>query len=162
AAIAEVMNEHFVNVKVDREERPDVDALYMEAAVAINRSGGWPLNLFLTPEGKPFWGATYLPPEPRHGLRGLPALLRPVAEARRENGEEVEKGGVSVTEHLQEATEQAPIDAPVDDELIGQAIENLTYGFDWEWGGWGRGPKFPQAAALEFLMRRGVPRMPEK
>jgi uncharacterized protein YyaL (SSP411 family) len=80
-ATAELMNENFVNVKVDREERPDVDALDMEAAVAINRSGGWPLSLFLFPDGRPFWTATYLPPVPRNGLRSFPDILETVAGA---------------------------------------------------------------------------------
>ena len=92
AATAELMNEHFVNVKVDREERPDIDALYMDAAVALTGSGGWPLNVFLTPEGKPFWAATYLPPVPRHGLRSFPDILATIAEvwrtqARRARGD---------------------------------------------------------------------------
>src|SRR5690242_4511582 len=104
-AIAELMNEHFVSVKVDREERPDVDALYMEAAIALNRSGGWPLSLFLTPEGKPFWAATYLPPEPRHGMRSFPDILEAVASAWRDNREELLKSGETLTEHLQRGAE---------------------------------------------------------
>jgi uncharacterized protein YyaL (SSP411 family) len=162
AATAELMNEHFVNVKVDREERPDVDALYMEAAIALNRSGGWPLSLFLTPEGKPFWAATYLPPEPRHGMRSFPDILRAVSAAWRENREELLKSGETLIEHLQKGADFGPTEQTVDEDLMTQAIESLTYGFDWEWGGWGPGPKFPPAPALEFLMRRGVPRMPEK
>ena len=159
---AALMNEHYVNVKVDREERPDVDAVYMEAAIAISRSGGWPLSLFLTPEGKPFWAATYLPPEPRHGMRSFPDILRAVANAWRESREQLVESGEQLTEHIRKGSELAPHDAPVTEELMTQAIENLSYAFDWEWGGWGPGPKFPPAPALEFLMRRGVPRMPEQ
>ena len=161
-ATAAVMNENFVNVKVDREERPDVDALYMDAAVAINRSGGWPLSLFLTPEGKPFWAATYLPPVPRNGLRSFGDILQTVAGAWRDKREELEKTSDSLTEYLRRSSEQEPVDAPVDDELVKQAIESLTYGFDWQFGGWGRAPKFPSAPTLELLMRRDVPRMPER
>jgi uncharacterized protein YyaL (SSP411 family) len=160
---AAIMNEHFVNVKVDREERPDVDALYMDAAVAINRGGGgWPLNLFLTPEGKPFWAATYLPPVPRSGLRSFPDILETVARAWGNSREGLETTADSLTEWLQKSSEHEPIDAPVDEEFITQAIEALTYGFDWQFGGWGTAPKFPSAPALEFLMRRAVPRMPER
>ncbi len=161
-AIAEVMNENFVNVKVDREERPDIDSLYMDAAVTINRSGGWPLNVFLTPDGKPFWAATYLPPMPRSGLRSFGDILEAVARAWRDNHADLVKTGDSLAEHLRKTTEFKPIDAPVDDELATQAIEALTMGFDWQWGGWGTSPKFPPASTLEFLLRRGVPRMPEK
>ncbi len=162
AATAAVMNESFVNVKVDREERPDVDSLYMDAAVAINGSGGWPLNVFVLPDGRPFWAATYLPPEPRHNLRSFRDILTTAAGAWRDKRDELLKSCESLTNHIRTLTEQKPIDAPVDEELLKQAIENLTYSFDWEWGGWGRAPKFPPAPALEFLFRRNVPRMPEK
>ena len=161
-ATAELMNEHFVNVKVDREERPDVDSVYMDAAVAINKSGGWPLNVFMTPEGKPFWAATYMPPVPRSGLRSFTDILNTVAGAWKDKPAELRKTGDSLTEHLARLTSQKPIDGPVDEELVRSAIESLTYGFDWEWGGWGTAPKFPPSPALELLFRREVPRMPEK
>jgi uncharacterized protein len=161
-ATAELMNEHFVNVKVDREERPDIDSIYMDAAVALNRSGGWPLNLFLTPEGKPFWAATYLPPVPRHGLRSFSDILTTIASAWKEKRDELESSGESLTEHLRKATTYKPDDGPVDESIVKQAIENLTYSFDWEWGGWGGGPKFPASPSLELLFRREVPRMAEK
>jgi hypothetical protein len=159
---AEVMNANFVNVKVDREERPDVDALYMDAAVAINRSGGWPLSLFLMPDGRPFWAATYLPPVPRNGLRSFKDILETVAAAWRERREDLTTTADSLTEWLRKNAETEPIDAPVDEDLVKQAIEGLTYSFDWEHGGWGRGPKFPSSPTLEFLMRREVPRLPER
>ncbi len=161
-AIAELMNESFVSVKVDREERPDIDSIYMDAAVTINRSGGWPLNAFLTPEGKPFWAATYLPPVPRSGLRSFRDILQAVARAWRDNREELLGTSESLTEHLRKSAEAQPIDAPVEDQLMTQAIEALTYSFDWQWGGWGTAPKFPPASVLEFLLRREVPRMPEQ
>ena len=104
-ATAEVMNENFVNVKVDREERPDIDSLYMDAAVTINRSGGWPLNAFLTPDGKPFWAATYLPPVPRSGLRSFTDILESVARAWRDNRDDLVKTGDSLAEHLAKTTE---------------------------------------------------------
>jgi len=156
------MNANFVNVKVDREERPDVDALYMEAAVAINRSGGWPLSLFLMPDGRPFWAATYLPPVPRNGLRSFSDILETVARAWKDRRDDLTKTADSLTEYMQNVAAAEPIDAPVDEELVKQAIESLTYSFDWQWGGWGTAPKFPASPALEFLMRRDVPRMPER
>src|SRR5579862_4896763 len=159
---AELMNESFVCIKVDREERPDIDSLYMDVAVAINGSGGWPLNVLLRADGKPFWAATYLPPEPRHNLRSFRDVLTTAADAWRDKREELEASSESLTDHIRKLTEMKPVDAPVDEELIGQAIESITYSFDWEWGGWGRAPKFPAASALEFLFRRKVPRMTEK
>jgi uncharacterized protein len=159
---AELMNANFVNVKVDREERPDVDALYMEAAVAINRSGGWPLSLFLMPDGRPFWAATYLPPVPRNGLRSFKDILETVAGAWKDRREDLTKTADSLTEYMKNVAAAEPIDAPVDEDLVKQAIESLTYSFDWQWGGWGTAPKFPASPALEFLMRRDVPRMPER
>jgi uncharacterized protein YyaL (SSP411 family) len=159
---AELMNANFVNVKVDREERPDVDSLYMEAAVAINRSGGWPLSLFLMPDGRPFWAATYLPPVPRNGLRSFPDILETVARAWNDRRDDLTKTADSLTEYMRNAAAAEPIDAPVDEQLVKQAIEALTYSFDWQWGGWGGAPKFPASPALEFLMRREVPRMPER
>ena len=161
-ATAELMNENFVCIKVDREERPDVDSVYMDAAVAINGSGGWPLNVFLRADGKPFWAATYLPPEPRHDLRSFSDVLTTAADAWRDKREELEASSESLTDHIRKVSTFKPVDAPVDEELMGQAIESLTYSFDWEWGGWGRAPKFPAASALEFLFRRKVPRMTEK
>ncbi len=152
-ATAELMNEHFVNVKVDREERPDVDAIYMDAAVALNRSGGWPLNVFLTPDRKPFWAATYMPPAPRSGLRSFADILTTVAEVWKTKREEIEKTGDSLTEHLRSVAGHKPADAPIEKELLHTAFESLVNGFDWEWGGWGRSPKFPAAPAVEFLLR---------
>jgi uncharacterized protein YyaL (SSP411 family) len=159
---AELMNANFVNVKVDREERPDVDALYMDAAVAINRSGGWPLNLFLLPDGRPFWAATYLPPVPRNGLRSFRDIIETVAAAWRERRDDLVETADSLTDWLRNNAAAGPIDAPVDEDLVTQAIESLTYSFDWQHGGWGAAPKFPASPTLEFLMRRGVPRLPER
>ncbi len=109
------MNEHFVNVKVDREERPDVDALYMDAAVALNRSGGWPLNVFLTPEGKPFWAATYLPPVRAQRAAQLPGHARDDRRPPgRSSASELEQTGASLTEHLRGHASRKPAAAPLD------------------------------------------------
>jgi len=156
-ATAALMNEHFVNIKVDREERPDLDALYMDAAVALNRSGGWPLSVFLTPEGKPFWAATYLPPVPRHGLRSFPDILRTIAEVWRMRREDLEATGESLTEHLRATARQAPSEQLLDEGTLERALESLVRSADPTWGGFGHAPKFPAAPVLEFLLRRDAP-----
>ena len=159
---AALMNEHFVNVKVDREERPDVDSIYMGAAVSLNGSGGWPLSVFLTPEGKPFWAGTYLPPVPRHGMRSFTEVLTAVAEAWRTRRAELEESGEAITEHLRASARQVPSDAAVDEALLEAAVVNLGASFDPEWGGWGGAPKFPAASTIELLLRRGELQMAEK
>ena len=134
----------------------------MDAAVALNRSGGWPLSVFLTPEAKPFWAGTYLPPVPRHGLRSFSDILSTVAEVWRTRRDEIDQTGDSLTEHLRPEARYKPPDAPIDAQLISTALESLTMGFDREWGGWGNAPKFPPAATLEFLLRRSSLAMAEK
>jgi uncharacterized protein len=160
--VAEQLNEGFVSVKVDREERPDVDALYLDAAVVLNGSAGWPLNVFVTPDGRPFWAATYLPPEPRSGLRSFKEVLGTISRVWRDQREELDKSTDKLNERLREIAAQKPVDAPVEEQLLTDAIEALTYSFDWQFGGFGRAPKFPPGPALEFMLRRDVPRMPEK
>jgi hypothetical protein len=152
---ARVMNERFVSVKVDREERPDVDAIYMDAVVALTGSGGWPMTVFLTPGGEPFFGGTYFPPEPRHGLPAFKQVLLAVAEAWTDQRGEVEKSSARLSEHIRSATLLEPSTDPLTTELLAEAAGNLDGGFDETWGGWGRAPKFPPASVLEFLLRRG-------
>ncbi len=160
--VAEQLNESFVSVKVDREERPDVDSLYLDAAVVLNGSAGWPLNVFVTPDGRPFWAATYLPPEPRHGLRSFKDVLATISHVWSDQREELDKSTDKLNERLREIATQKPVDAPVEEQLLNEAVEALTYSFDWQFGGFGRAPKFPPGPALEFMLRREVPRMPEK
>src|SRR5689334_113836 len=153
--VAAVMNELFVNVKVDREERPDVDSLYMDAVVALTGSGGWPMTVFLTPDGEPFLGGTYFPPEPRHGLPGFRQVLASVAQAYRDRRGDVTRQARALTDA---ARASALIEASrelLTDSLLSEAVRALRHGFDERWGGWGRAPKFPQASAVEFLLRRG-------
>ena len=153
--IAELMNEHYVSVKVDREERPDLDAIYMDAVVALTRGGGWPLTVFLTPDREPFFGGTYFPPEPRQGLRGFAELLTTVAGAWRDKRDEVDKSVTGLVEHLRKGAKiEPPKDFELDTGIRSAALESLVATFDWEWGGWGGGPKFPPAPVLEFLLRR--------
>jgi uncharacterized protein YyaL (SSP411 family) len=155
AETAQLMNERFVNVKVDREERPDVDAVYMDAVVALSGHGGWPMTVFLTPEGEPFFGGTYYPPEPRHGLPSFRQLLVAVSDAYRERREDVTRQAQALVESVREQNDQQPSSEPLTDAVLEDAVRGLRSQFDPEWGGFGRAPKFPPASALEFLLRRG-------
>jgi uncharacterized protein len=155
AQTAAVMNERFVNVKVDREERPDLDSIYMDAVVALTGSGGWPMTVFLTPDGEPFFGGTYFPPESRHGLPSFRQVLLAVAEAYRERRGDVTRQATQLAEHIRSTEATTPSTEPLTGALLGEAERALARGFDGEWGGWGGAPKFPNAPALELLMRRG-------
>jgi uncharacterized protein len=152
---AAVMNELFVNVKVDREERPDVDAVYMDAVVALTGQGGWPLTVFLTPDGEPFYGGTYFPPEPRHGLPSFRQVLLAVADAYRERPEDVAAQAEALVGALRRSAETEPSREPLTDALLAEAERGLLSQLDPRWGGFGHAPKFPPASALEFLLRRG-------
>jgi uncharacterized protein len=154
-ATAAVMNERFVNVKVDREERPDLDAVYMDAVVALSGQGGWPMTVFLTPEGEPFFGGTYYPPESRHGLPGFRDVLVAVSDAYRERRGDVARQASSLVEAIRSQSDQQPTNDPLTAQLLTEAVRGLRAQFDPDWGGFGRAPKFPQASALEFLLRRG-------
>jgi uncharacterized protein len=155
-ATASEMNELFVSVKVDREERPDVDAVYMDAVVALTGQGGWPMTVFLTPEGEPFYGGTYYPPEPRHGLPAFRQVLAAVAEAYRERPDDVGRRASTLVDALRRGAQTAPSREPLTDDLLREAVGTLRSQFDTEWGGFGRAPKFPPASALEFLLRTGT------
>ena len=146
------MNEHFVCVKVDREERPDLDSVYMDAVVSLTGHGGWPMTVFLTPGGEPFFGGTYFPPEPRHGLPSFRQLLAAIADAWRERRAEILRDASSITAQLRRTAE--PSHEPLTSSLLGDAVRGLRGTFDPEWGGFGGAPKFPPASALEFLLRR--------
>ncbi|MCW3033224.1 MAG: thioredoxin protein [Solirubrobacterales bacterium] len=154
-ATAAVMNEEFVCVKVDREERPDVDSLYMEAVQGMTGRGGWPLNVFLTPEQIPFYGGTYFPPEPRHGMPAWTQVLQAIAESWRENGDQIRAGGEKLRVQLSGAARLSPTAGAVTEEALERAVENLRQTFDAVHGGFGGAPKFPQASVLEFLLARG-------
>jgi hypothetical protein len=152
---AAVMNERFVNVKVDREERPDLDAVYMEAVVALSGHGGWPMTVFLTPEGEPFYGGTYYPPEPRHGLASFRQLLDAIAEAWRDRREDVARSAGQLVEAVRRSAELQPSNEPLTESVLATAARGLRSAFEPAYGGWGRAPKFPNAPVLEFLLRRG-------
>jgi uncharacterized protein len=154
-ATAQLMNERFVNVKVDREERPDLDAVYMEAVVALSGHGGWPMTVFLTPEGEPFLGGTYYPPEPRHGMPSFRQVLVAVSDAYRQRRGDVVRQAQALTEALARSAAAQPSREPLTSGLLAEAARGLRQGFDPVWGGWGSAPKFPPAPTLEFLLRRG-------
>jgi uncharacterized protein YyaL (SSP411 family) len=150
--IASLLNQDFISIKVDREERPDIDGIYMDAVQSMTGGGGWPLTVFLTPEGKPFHGGTYFPPEDKHGLPGLPSVLKSVTDAYSNHRDDIEKLtgklSLSATHNLRtEETEQLVPD------IIRQAFFVLKRTFDSRNGGFGTAPKFPQPLLLELLLR---------
>jgi uncharacterized protein YyaL (SSP411 family) len=154
-ATARVMNDHFVCVKVDREERPDVDAVYMDAVVALSGQGGWPMTVFVTPNGEPFFGGTYYPPEPRHGMPAFQQVLGAVAEAYRDRREDVGRQAAVLVDALRQGAAREPSAQPLTAVLLDDAVATLRSQFDPQWGGFGNAPKFPPASAIEFLLRQG-------
>ncbi len=157
AATAAVMNEHFVNVKVDREERPDVDALYMDATVAMTGQGGWPMTVFLTPQGEPFYAGTYFPPQPRHGLPSFTQVLLAVAEAWREQRDGITAQARRLVESVGGSARVQPSTEPLTAQLLDEAENGIARTFEPAYGGFGRAPKFPPPSTLEFLLRRPGP-----
>ncbi|RUL88027.1 DUF255 domain-containing protein [Tautonia sociabilis] len=163
--IASYMNEHFVNIKVDREERPDVDQIYMTAVQAITGSGGWPMSVFLTPDGRPFFGGTYFPPEPRRGMPGFPQILAAVATAWREQRDAIERDADRLTGIVRRSMANAAGDTvPLSRSMADDGVAALAGRFDPEYGGFGYSsnnpnhPKFPEPSNLIFLLdqhRRG-------
>ena len=152
AEIAAIMNDSFISIKVDREERPDLDGIYMAAVQAITGGGGWPMTVFLTPEGKPFFGGTYFPPQDRGGLPGFPRVLRAVADAYRSRRDEVDKSAQQLMAVLS-TEEGAKPEGALTVDILDNAYQGLKHSFDEENGGFGLAPKFPQPMALEFLLR---------
>ncbi|HMO54457.1 MAG TPA: thioredoxin domain-containing protein, partial [Tepidiformaceae bacterium] len=152
-ATAALMNDWFVNVKVDREERPDVDSVYMTAVQALSGSGGWPMTVFMTPEGEPFYAGTYFPPEDGHGRPGFPRLLQFLHEKWTEERTQVVESAQSLTEHIRKATQRVagPGDG-VAKETVNRAVELMAENYDTTWGGFGMAPKFPSPSNLEFLL----------
>ena len=152
-AIAEIMNNHFVNIKVDREERPDLDAVYMEAVQMLTGSGGWPMTVFLTPDGKPFYGGTYFPPVDRHNMPGFPRLLETVANAYLNSNSEIQRVTGQLTEQMGRTGNMPRGTGALDESILHHAYNQLATNFDYQNGGVGSAPKFPQAMTLEILLR---------
>jgi uncharacterized protein YyaL (SSP411 family) len=148
------MNAHFVNVKVDREERPDVDALTMEATVTMTGQGGWPTTVFMTPDGAPFYAGTYFPPEPRHGMPAFLQVLRAIAAAWREQRDDLLEQSRRLVDALGHSARLEPTDEPLTAALLDAAEAGIARTFEPGFGGFGQAPKFPPASTLEFLLRR--------
>jgi uncharacterized protein len=155
-SVAEVLNRDFVPVKVDREERPDVDRIYMLFVQATSGSGGWPMSVWLTPELKPFFGGTYFPPDSRYGRPGFRDVLEHLARAWRHERERVESSSASVTEQLRAIAAPATAAGTPDRELFSSAYWQFRRSFDARWGGFGGAPKFPRPVVLNYLLRYSV------
>ena len=152
--VAAVMNQLFVNVKVDREERPDVDSIYMEAVQALSGQGGWPMTVFLTPQGEPFYGGTYYPPRATHGRPGFVELMRAIDDAWRDRRDQVDQQARQLTDAIRANSAAMPVEADLGDEQIDTAVAGLLGAYDSEWGGFGSAPKFPQPSFSELLLHR--------
>ena len=151
--IASLMNENFVNIKVDREERPDLDAVYMEAVQMLTGSGGWPMTVFLTPEGRPYYGGTYFPPEDRQGMPGFPRLLAAASQAYRTNKGEIERVTRQLADQMGRSGQMPRGVNPLTTEVMHTAYSQLATQFDHLNGGFGNAPKFPQPMTPEFMLR---------
>ena len=151
--IAGLMNNNFVSIKVDREERPDLDQVYMQAVQMLTGSGGWPMTVFLTPEGKPFYGGTYFPPEDRQGMPGFPRLLTSIAEAYSTNRVEIDRVTKQLTTQMSQSNQVSQGTSILTVDILHKAYSSLATNFDYQNGGFGNAPKFPQPMTPEFLLR---------
>jgi uncharacterized protein YyaL (SSP411 family) len=158
---AALLNANFVPIKVDREERPDLDAIYMDAVQAMTGQGGWPLSAFLTPTGKPFFAGTYFPKEPAHGMPSFRQVLEGIAEAWRERRGDIEGQGGRVIEAISRAASLTASTEPLSGEITSSALAALRRSFDATWGGFGSAPKFPQPMTLEFVLRMALRDAPD-
>ncbi len=152
--IAKLMNDNFVCIKVDREERPDLDTIYMNAVQMMTGHGGWPMTVFLTPDGRPFYGGTYFPPVDRHGMPGFPRILIAISEAYQTNREEIEKSASGLLGELRNLDVVKPQEGQLSREISDQAISQLLRLHDTDYGGFGSKPKFPPSMTLTFMLRR--------
>ena len=158
---AALMNQNFVNIKVDREERPDLDSIYMQATTAMTGSGGWPMSVFLTPDLRPFYAGTYFPPVRRYNMPAFKEVLQSLANVWQEQRDEVDRVGNQVLQHLQPQL-LGKTDETVNSETLEAAAKSLMESYDWGYGGWGSAPKFPQPMAIEFLLRRALTDSPQR
>ena len=151
--IAQLMNDNFINIKVDREERPDLDTVYMEAVQSLSGGGGWPLTVFLTPKGKPFFGGTYFPPQDRSGRPGFPRVLKTVAEAYRNRRAQIEEATLQIETALNKLVGFLTEQGALTEDTLDRAYLSLKGDYDAINGGFGQAPKFPQPLVLEYLLR---------
>jgi uncharacterized protein YyaL (SSP411 family) len=151
---ARLMNENFVNIKVDREERTDLDEIYMKAVQMMTGHGGWPMTVFLTPDLKPFYGGTYFPPQDRHGLPSFKRLLNGIMDAWKNQKEQVTESSQEITEHLKQMDKLASAEGqtPLEKQIIVDAVDKLLRIFDAQWGGFGNAPKFPHTFSLSLAL----------
>lgn len=154
-ATAEFMNANFVSIKVDREERPDLDSIFMSFVVATTGQGGWPMSVFLTPDGKPFYGGTYFPPVRRHNLPAFREVLETVARLWQTDRAAILSSSDNLTQNLSSQAEPQERDASLNLEILKQTVRVIAQSYDWQNGGWGAAPKFPQPMLIEFLLRMG-------
>src|SRR5574341_1352266 len=163
AEIARIMNDHFVCIKVDREERPDLDSIYMQATMTMTGSGGWPMSVFLTPDLHPFYAGTYFPPVRRYNMPSFQEVLLSIARAWREEREEIYRVGGQLAQHLQQAMQlSSPGSRRLTQEDLTRLEMALLDSYDWGYGGWGSAPKFPQPMTIEFLLRRAAGGSPQR
>jgi uncharacterized protein YyaL (SSP411 family) len=153
AQIAKLMNDNFINIKVDREERPDLDQVYMSAVQIMTGSGGWPLTVFLLPSGEPFYGGTYFPPDDRYGRPGFPRLLMNISEAYRTRSDEVQSNAQMLRQHLNQRMQNGKGSGSLSTEILDEAARSLSSRFDPREGGFGNAPKFPPSMSIDFLLR---------
>jgi len=152
-AIAKLMNDNFVNIKVDREERPDLDHIYMNAVQLMTHHGGWPMTVFLTPAAVPFYAGTYFPPEDRYNMPGFPRVLVSLAEAFRERPEDIQQTAASVLDELNRSASTSESTEVLSAELLDAAYRGIIKGYDATNGGFGGAPKFPQTFYIQYLLR---------
>lgn len=152
-AIAQLMNDNFICIKVDREERPDVDAIYMNAVQMMTGHGGWPMTVFLTPDLKPFYGGTYFPPVPRHGMPGFPQVLMAIADSYRSRRDDVLSSATAITSELNKINHFVASEEMLTGDILTQAFMGLSRNYDQVFGGFGNAPKFPPSMSLMFLLR---------
>ena len=150
---AAIMNEHFINIKVDREERPDIDSIYMKAVIALTQRGGWPMSVFLTPDLKPFYGGTYFPSEPRYQMPSFTQILTGIAATWKDDREQIASVGDQLTRQIQTEAGMTSDTKQITPAQLESAHQRLKETYDWQNGGWGAAPKFPQAMTIEFMLR---------
>lgn len=151
---AQILNENFISIKVDREERPDIDDIYMQAVVLLTGQGGWPLSVFLTPDLKPFYGGTYFPPQPRHGLPSFTQVLQSIIDTWHNQPESISTNAEILTSAIQK--QQTLQEEPGEQLDIAAIVDRLAATYDWDTGGWGHAPKFPQPMLIDFLIQQAL------
>jgi hypothetical protein len=159
---AALMNANFINIKVDREERPDLDSIYMQATSAMTGSGGWPMSVFLTPDLRPFYAGTYFPPVPRYNMPSFKDVLFSLTKAWREERDEVERMGSEVLQQIQPQIQASENKHSFTQQTLEAVTKSLLEAYDWGYGGWGSAPKFPQPMTIEYLLRRASTNSPQR